>query len=145
MAEDRKQMGMKEELERFLGELQEISEEHEETMDTDVREALHRTLNRFFVWGAPRDRLPIQYAMFSAEGDRRVAAAVEAFLIRALATSEARNASAGKERLDLLQDRRVRTHGGFEYDDFLGHVDNPLPDQPLPESWFEPQDHPDRE
>ena len=138
-------MTMKKELLRILEELEAISEEHQETLDTDVREALHRTINRYFVWGAAREHMPAQYAMFSASGDRRIGAAIESFISRAIATSEARAASVGKARLDLIQDRSVKTRGGYEYDDFLGHVDTPLPDAPLPEFWFEPRADDDRE
>ena len=40
----------------FFAELEQISGNHDELTDTDVREALHLTLNYYFVWGKPRSR-----------------------------------------------------------------------------------------
>jgi hypothetical protein len=130
-------VSLKDELRRFLDELESIAEKHEEVTDTDVREILHRTLNHFFVWGGrPVDRLPTDYGMFSTEGNDRVAHAVRTFLERALAVADVQRTPAGKRRLDLLQDPSIRTKSGRQYDDFLGHVESPLPFEPLPAFWF---------
>src|SRR3954454_17428048 len=100
----------------LYAELEEIDQEHDELTDTDVRESLHLALTYYFVWGKPLDRLPINYAMFSAEGDKVVAKAVNKFLRAAAPLAEADGIPAGQARLDILQDASIKTPGGNEFD-----------------------------
>ncbi len=120
----------------FFTELERLSEEYEELTDTDVRENIHHTLNYFFIWNNQRDQLPCYYSMFSLEGDRAVAHTVEKFLTAADECAEIINTPLGQARLNLLQNRNLKTPKGEEYDLFIGHTDEPLPPEPLPEYMF---------
>ena len=119
------------------------SEIYEELMDTDVRESIHMTLNYYFVWGNELDRLPISYGMFSYEGDKSVANVVNSFLSYVSNSSELSEIPVGKERLAMLQNLKITTLGGYQYDDFIGHSDEPLPSDELPEDLFEEGDYDD--
>jgi len=123
----------------LLERLDEISREHEEVTDTDVREAIHWALSWYFVWGRPRATLPRSYEMFSLDGDKRVARAVEEFLASAEAVSAA--IPLGQARLDHLQDADWTTTSGRSYVELVGHRDSPLPPEPLPARMFEESDY----
>lgn len=123
-------------LDRLLGDLERISTRHEEVTDTDVREALHLTLNYYFVWGNTRERFPRSFGMFSAEGDRLVGKAVQKFLDAIGESNELAAIPVGKARLDFLQHAGVKTEGGMQWDEFFGHRESPLPPDPLPEFLF---------
>ena len=122
-------------------ELEKLADSNDELTDTDVREALHMTLNNFFVWGKALDRLPISYGMFSREGDEAVARAVNNFLFSVHSTSELSAIPKGKERLNRLQNPNILTPGGCQYDDFIGHADEPLSPGELPEDLFDEGDY----
>jgi|TARA_R110001583_G_scaffold8687_1_gene41294 hypothetical protein len=115
-------------------ELEQLSKEFDELRDTDVRESLHIILNYYFVWGKELDQRPISYGMFTLEGDRSVAKVVDTFLS---SISFFDDIPLGKERLNLLQNSEIKTPEGFQYDDFIGHVDVPLLPDELPEDLFE--------
>ena len=124
-------------------ELERLSALHEELMDTDVRESLHMSLNYFFVWGNTLDKLPISYGMFSLEGDRSIARVVNNFLLSVSSMSGLRGVSFGRDRLDLLQNPEIITPEGNQYDDFIGHTDELLLPEALPEDLFEEGDYDD--
>ncbi|HYP97389.1 MAG TPA: hypothetical protein VER96_01860 [Polyangiaceae bacterium] len=105
-----------------------LADEHEEFTDSDVREAVHRTLTRYFVWGITEEELPVSYGMWSAEGDARVRGIIGEFLRCVLHEV----LPIGQPRLAMLQDRRIQASNGMEYDELFGHRDNPLPLAPLP-------------
>ena len=125
----------------FYLKLEQLSKDYEELTDTDVRESLHMVLSYYFVWGKSMDRLPISYGMFSLEGDNAVANAVNQFLSSIFAIPEIGEVTIGKERLALLQNKEIKTHSGSEYDDFIGHSDEPLSLEILPEDLFEEVDY----
>lgn len=125
----------------FYNELEPLSDEHIELTDTDVREAIHLALNYYFVWGKARARLPISYYMFSLEADRAVARAVERFLVAADDCFEISRIPLGQARLDLLQDESIRTPCSETYDLFIGHSDEPLQPDQLPQRMFEEPDY----
>lgn len=120
----------------LFAELEQISSEHDELTDTDVREALHLTLNYYFVWGKPRPLFPRSFGMFSAEGDRLVGKAVRRFLDTIEEFNEVDAIPVGKMRLDFLQQADVRTPSGMQYDEFIGHRESPLAPDPLPDFLF---------
>lgn len=120
----------------LFGELERIASEHEEMTDTDVREALHLTLNYYFVWGKPRSRFPRSFGMFSAEGDRRIGKAIRKFLDMVDELDEVAAIPVGQARLDFLQQPDVRTASGMQYDEFIGYRETPLDPDPLPEFMF---------
>ena len=128
---------------RLFNELERISGEHEEVTDTDVREALHLTINYYFVWGKPRFRVPCNFGMFSAEGDRLVGKAVQEFLDAVGELDELAAIPVGQARLDLLQRADLSTAGGMQYDEFIGHRASPIEPEPLPELLFLEGDYDD--
>ena len=85
-----------------------------------------------FVWAKPLDRLPINYAMFSADGDAAVADAVNRFLRAAIPTAEASGVSPGQARLDLLQDHSITTPGGNQFDVRVRDLRQTRAGRPLP-------------
>ncbi len=128
-------------IERFYCELDRLADDYEELTDTDVREALHLTLNYFFIWGMKSSIYPISYGMFSLEGDRAVARSVENFLEGVHSCSEMSNTPVGQPRLNLLQNFEIKTPSGRQYDEFIGHADKPLPQEPLPDYLFSEGDY----
>ncbi|WP_143421463.1 hypothetical protein [Halovibrio salipaludis] len=117
--------------------LESLSQKYEELMDTDIRESLHIVLNYFFVWGKGLDQLPISYGMFSLEGDQAVASVVNKFLSSVRSVPEIDKIPLGTERLALLQDPEIVTPGGCLYDEFIGHSDEPLSPDNLPDDLFQ--------
>lgn len=120
----------------MLNRLEVISQENEELTDTDVREAVHRTLNYYFVWGGEPLQIPLRYGMFSSEADQRIRETLRQFIDVARRAADMEGLSYGKARLDALQDPTLRTKGGMIYDELIGHRDFPLPAEPLPAAWF---------
>jgi hypothetical protein len=106
-----------------------------------VREALHETLNYYFVWAKPVQELPRSYAMFSEAGDQAVSKAVAEFLSKATTLATQHGIAVGRDRLAVLQDESIRTPQGEQYDLFIGHADEALNPEPLPSRRFEPGDH----
>src|SRR3954469_20552364 len=122
----------------LLNQLEVISHQHRELTDTDVREALHRTINYYFVWGHAPSQVPVRYGMFTREGDQQVSDVVRQFVREASRCADDAGLMLGHPRLDALQDSTIRTEGGMLYDELVGHRDTPLGPEPLPALWFEP-------
>ncbi|QPJ63156.1 MAG: hypothetical protein G3M70_15245 [Candidatus Nitronauta litoralis] len=99
---------------------------------------LHETLNYFFIWGKDVDKLPINYGMFSLKGDKAVANVINKFLSTAVPSVAIGGIPVGQARFDILQDESFKTPGGNYYDLFIGHIEKPLPSNPLPDYFFEP-------
>ncbi len=125
----------------LLEQLERISHEHEEVTDTDVRESMHLTLTWYFVWAQERTRFPRSFGMFSPEGDQLVAEALLVFLEAAEKSGELSTIPVGQARLEVLQADSAATADGMRYDEFIGHRDNPLPAEPLPDHMFSDGDY----
>jgi hypothetical protein len=121
----------------FFSELEQLSYQYKELTDTDVRETLHITLNYFFIWEKKHYKFPVNYCMFTREGNVAVAHIVESFLRAMNNCSSVASVPLGQARLDLLQNSDIKTPGGHLYDEFIGHVDKPLLLTPLSEGLFE--------
>ena len=130
-------------VEEFLSALVEIAEEHEELCDTDVREGLAEVLHYYFVWGHEVDRVPVTFRMFTAEGDAAVIEAVEDFLDSAPDLAEREDIPLGQRRLDVLQDETLELPEGETYDLYIGHADEPLPDEPPSSDLYEEREYDD--
>lgn len=124
----------------LYAELDDIANAHEEVSDTEVREALHLTLNYYFVWDKPQDRLPVSYGMFTEDGDAAVAAAVAAFLAEASPLADREGLPVGQERLDLLQGELPEPEGE-SLSEFIGYSEAPLDPEPPRPYRFEPGDY----
>jgi hypothetical protein len=127
----------REAVKKFYTELEELSQTHEELTDTDVREAIHDALNFFFVWGNDAAAWPKSFGMFSADGDRKIASALNALLSDVAIRKIQESTPVGEARLQILQDTSIATPAGRRYDEFIGHVDSPLPNQELPSQMME--------
>jgi hypothetical protein len=123
--------------ERFFNQLEILSQKYEEFMDTEVRDALHITINHYFIWEKKYNSLPVSYGMYSLEADRDVTQVVAKFIIAANNFAKANSVPLGQARLDLLQNPNTRTSCGHRYYEFIGHVDKPLSPEPLPRFLFE--------
>jgi hypothetical protein len=113
----------------FYNALESIGEKHEELYDTDVREALHRALSYYFVWGNDTSVMPVNYSMFSGEADELVSKAVRDFCVHANALAAAEKVAIGQDREDILQNPALATNGERSYDDFIGHAESVLPEE----------------
>lgn len=112
-------------IQRMFDEFGALADEQDEFTDSDVREAVHRTLTRHFVWGKTAEELPISYGMRSAEGDARIRA-ILGELLRGT-SPEVSQVPPGKPRLAMLQNPDVRAANGMRYDELFGHREEPLP------------------
>lgn len=120
----------------FLNALEDAALEHDELTDTEVRERMHEVINWYFVWGNPLDaEFPKRYAMFSAEGDKKVAQAVRAFVEDACRIGA--DLQPGAERHAALENFSIETKAGNSYDWFLGSSDKPVPpERPASDSLY---------
>ncbi len=119
-------------LQRFYSDLEELNKRFDELTDTDVREAIYFALNHFFIWGNANCNWPNTFGMFSAQGDRCVWNALKSFLTSQAIVDFQKRTPVGIERLQFLQDPLSTTAEGRRYDEFIGHVGEPLPDEGLP-------------
>jgi len=111
-----------------------LADAYDEFTDSDVREAVHRTLTRHFIWGKIEEQLPISYGMRSAQGDALVRSVI-AELLRGTSEQVSR-IPLGGPRLAILQDPDIRAANGMRHDELFGHRDEPLPLAPLPAHMF---------
>ena len=130
-------------VERFLCDLERIESEHEELTDTDVREAIHCSVNEFIVWGRTYQQFPTTFGMFSSYGDQLVADAFRIFLTAIRNDALLEDIPVGEARLNALQGAGAKSRAGAEYDEYLGHRDTPLAESTLPSWFFEPGDYED--
>ncbi|NBI56419.1 hypothetical protein [Photobacterium alginatilyticum] len=112
--------------EKYLNTLENISNDHEETTDTDVRERLHEVINWYFIWGKSVDsEFPLLYSMFSPEGDALIAQATKNFIEQASEISS--KIPVGAKRNAMIEDSSVLTKSGESYDLYLGSAETVLP------------------
>lgn len=120
----------------FLNQLEEISKEHDELTDTDVRVRLHEILNWYFIWDNSLEDFPKRYAMFSDEADNLVYEAILEFVQKA--KIECKGIVVGQARNDLLEGLKLKTEQGNEYDWYLGSSSEVLPpEKPSLDSIYE--------
>lgn len=72
-----------------------------------------------------------------------MASAVNQFLSSICSMLELNGIAVGKGRLVLLQNSEITTPEGYQYDEFIGHADEPLLPDDLPEDLFEEGDYDD--
>ena len=128
-------MKLAEALSALFEELDEIAEEHEEITDTEVSDNVRLVLNCYFVCGISDGRVPKTYGMFSAVGDRALAAAVGRFLVECRRASDRDAWAVGEARNALLQSV-TQTARGRATAEFVGVCAEPLPPE-LPDELFE--------
>ena len=129
------------EITNLYSDLETVMKEHDELMDTDVRESIHYVLTYYFVWGNEQLNLPISYCMFSEKGDKALAAIIKRFLESINLIEGLKGIPHGQKRLDFLQNPNLKTAEGRQFDDFIGYVKKPLNINSLPEYFFEIGDY----
>jgi hypothetical protein len=124
---------------QFLNELEQISKEHDELTDTDVRERLHEVINYYFIWEKPLESdFPKRFAMFSTEGDKKVFKTVHRFINDAIKLARAEGLEIGDQRNSAIENPKALTSTGNSYDLFLGSSDSALaPEKPSADSIYD--------
>jgi len=121
----------------FYCELEILLNDYEELLDTDVRESLHIALTYYFIWGNKANDFPVNYGMFSKDGDKAVSELVEKTITSINSSDEIASLPVGRERLDMLQNEMLVTPKGRKYYDFLGIRKEPLKSDKLPDYMYE--------
>jgi hypothetical protein len=112
---------MKDTLKSLLDHLQTIGENHEELFDTDVRQNMSNAIVDGFVRHRHDYIVPDDFGMFSKEANRAVKAAIAQYIAAAIQKADEMELTGFHERLNAVQDSSVRSFGGNDYDEFLGH------------------------
>ena len=116
---------MKNVLKRLLDNLDEISQQHEEVSDTDVREQMHVAIRKGFIKPEAKYIVPSKFGMFSSGGDRRVREAIVKFLADPELAVVSKACQTPQARLDWFQDVSVPSSAGNTYDEYFGHAEEP--------------------
>jgi hypothetical protein len=115
---------MEDALLKFLIALEKIGEEHEELYDTDVREQMYDAVINSFINPKEGYILPVEFGMFSSEGNSAVRSVLERILPEFLSASSNEGLDTPLKRLLSFQNENVETPGeGNFYDDFFGYID----------------------
>ena len=116
---------MKNVLKRLLDDLDEISEQHEEVFDTDVREQMGAAISKGFITPEAGYIVPPTFGMFSGRGDHRVRETIVKFLADPELAIVSRACQTPQARLDWFQDIDMRSSTGKAYDEYFGHAEEP--------------------
>jgi hypothetical protein len=112
---------MEEILKRLLARLEEIGSTNEELYDSDVRQQIRNAIMDGFVRGQPNYAIPDDFKMFTAQANLAVKDAVVEYISAASQMATVYGLARFHERLTALQDHRVRTSTGQDYEEFIGH------------------------
>jgi len=113
---------LKDILKKLLDRLETIGENHEELFDSDVRENMGIAIMEGFVRRREDYTIPDDFGMFSKEGNEEVKSAIVQYITDARQKAEEDRINTFHDRLNALQDGTVRSLGGNDYDEFLGHT-----------------------
>lgn len=112
---------MDELLRKLLSRLALIGDEHEELYDSDVSQAIGNAVMDGFVRAEAGYAIPTEFGMYSLEANAAVRAAVADYVAAANAIASELGIGRFHERLELVQNRNVRTQDGHDYEYFMGH------------------------
>jgi hypothetical protein len=105
----------------LLNALDEVAREHEELLDTHVRERVWLAIERRYVKLDATYEIPEDLGMLSTTGNRKLRVALEQHLGNLVAIAEAFRLDTETKRLRTLLNPGVRSEpGGHTYDYFLG-------------------------
>ena len=113
---------MKNALRQMLDALDEISDQHEELGDTDVRERMAVAIHKSFLLPQAGYTLPAKFGMFSKDGNAKVREALRRFLNHPEVVTAAKLLRTPEARLVAFQDVSVTSAKGTHYDEYFGHV-----------------------
>jgi len=112
---------MKETLKELLDRLDEIGAEYEELFDSEVRQNMSNAIMNGFVRQRTGYEIPNEFGMFTDKANAAVKTAIANFIEMANREAEKMRLTTFHGRLSSLQDDSVRSTGGNDYDEFLGH------------------------
>lgn len=105
----------------LLDALDKVAEEHEELLDTDVRERLWEVIERRYVKLDPTYEIPEDLGMFSEAGNRKLRAALEQHLRNLVAIAECFRLDTETKRLRTLLNPAVKSEPhGYTYEHLFG-------------------------
>ncbi len=107
---------------KFLDALEAIGGDHEELYDTDVRERVGEVIERLLVTPSGSIDVPRDLGMFSEEGNRLVAGALERYLAEAVPRADELQLDEAARRVAVWDGDAV-SRTGSTVDEFLGWID----------------------
>ena len=115
---------MKKALKQLLNSLDKLAQgDHDEVLDTEVREPMHDVVYKTLVEPVAGYELPEEFGMFSAEGNAKVSEILAKFIAHPEFTA-AKKLPTPKERLSSFQDSDVESNEGNSYDEYFGYNDS---------------------
>jgi hypothetical protein len=106
-------------LQTLLEQLLDISEEHGELFDTEVREQMRDAVHNSFIQPKAGYVLPEKFGMYEAEANQAVKAALQHYIDTVKPLAEAQNLSA-QQRLEAFEDATVTANDELTPDEFFG-------------------------
>jgi Leucine Rich repeat len=113
-------------LRRLLDRLDAIAEQHDELGELFTSVAMTAAVFDGFLRPVPDFALPVQFVMWSDEGDRLVHQALAEFLPAANECAATSGLTSFRERLSAFQDDNVQSATGKYYDHYFGRCDPEL-------------------
>lgn len=114
-------MNMDDILKNLLDQLEGIGEDHEELFDSEVRQYMSNAIVQAFVRSQQDYSVPDNLGMFSDEANNAVKSAIVQYIADASRKADEIGLQRFHDRLLAVQDGSVRSYGGNDYDEFLGH------------------------
>lgn len=108
-------------LQHLLNRLEGISVNHQEIFDSEVRQNMSNVIMDGFVRQTVDYTIPVNFGMFSEQANDAVREAIAEFISTANKVAHQSGMNAFYDRLDFMQDDKVRTNAGNDYEEFLGH------------------------
>ena len=114
-------MNMNDILKNLLDQLEGIGEDHEVLFDSDVRQNMSNAIVEAFVRSRKDYAVPDNLGMFSDEANDAVKSVIVRYIADASRKADEIGLLSFHARLSAVQDGSVRSYGGNDYDEFLGH------------------------
>ena len=114
---------MEQVLKNLLNQLDLISEENAEILDSDVRVQLSDALFNCYFDPIDDYDLPDDFGLFSDEGNQSLRAALKSFVNDAIAVAIQLNLKTPEEKLGEFQNDNVESNLGSVYDDYFGFIE----------------------
>jgi hypothetical protein len=108
-------------LSELLNSLEAVGGRNEEFFDTEVRQRVSDAIVDGFVREKPNYELPDEFGLYDDEANLAVRGALLQFIGSATAIAHRDGLASFHDRLASVQNRQVRSDGGYDYEEFLGH------------------------
>jgi len=116
---------MKKALKQLINALDKIFEEHEELGDSAVRDQMYNAVHKGFIVPQPGYELPVEFGMFSDEGNELVRRALQKFLAHPDVAAASKSLNTPEARLEAFQNTDVESSDGNTYDEYFGYAEKP--------------------